>query len=240
MNPLVSLLIKRLSMGVVTLLVISMLIFVGVEALPGDLAEAILGQNALPETVTAFRKELKLDLPPHIRYFAWLGDFVQGDFGNSLANGRPIADLIGWRFSNTLFLAAMAAAIAVPLAVGLGILAALFIVHTIGYLAPSPTPPPTAPSAPVPPQEAVAPAPPMPYTLQVAAYLKPEHAERYLKDLKANGIEAYLKQAQANDKTWYQVRIAHFPTKAEALAYGSGLKARGLVEDFYVAKDPPS
>jgi len=125
MNPLVTLLIKRLDMGVVTLLVISMLIFIGVEALPGDLAEAILGQNALPETVASFRKELKLDLPPHIRYITWLEDFVQGDFGNSLANGRPIADLIGWRFANTLFLAAMAAVIAVPLAVGLGILAAL-------------------------------------------------------------------------------------------------------------------
>jgi len=125
MNPLVTLLIKRLAMGVVTLLVISMLIFIGVEALPGDLAEAILGQNALPETVASFRKELKLDLPPHIRYITWLEDFVQGDFGNSLANGRPIADLIGWRFANTLFLAAMAAVIAVPLAVGLGILAAL-------------------------------------------------------------------------------------------------------------------
>ena len=126
MNPLVALLIKRLAMGLVTLLVISMLIFVGVEALPGDLAEAILGQNALPETVATFRKELKLDLPPHVRYVAWLKDFVQGDFGNSLANGRPIADLIGWRFSNTLFLAGMAAVIAVPLAVGLGILAALY------------------------------------------------------------------------------------------------------------------
>jgi len=125
MNPLATLLIKRLAMGVVTLLVISMLIFIGVEALPGDLAEAILGQNALPETVASFRKELKLDLPPHIRYITWLEDFVQGDFGNSLANGRPIADLIGWRFANTLFLAAMAAVIAVPLAVGLGILAAL-------------------------------------------------------------------------------------------------------------------
>ncbi len=123
---------------------------------------------------------------------------------------------------------------------GLGILAALFIVHTIGYLAPSPTPPPATPSTPVPPQEVVAPSPPMPYTLQVAAYLKPEHAERYLKDLKGNGIEAYLSRAHANDKTWYQVRIAHFPSKADALAYGSALKAKGLIEDFYVAKDPAS
>jgi peptide/nickel transport system permease protein len=126
MNPLVRLLIQRISLGLATLLVISVLIFVGVEALPGDLAEAILGQNALPETVDAFRRELKLDLPPHARYVAWLGDFVRGDFGNSLANGRPIADLIGWRFANTLFLAGVTAAVAVPLAVLLGILAALY------------------------------------------------------------------------------------------------------------------
>jgi peptide/nickel transport system permease protein len=102
------------------------LIFVGVEALPGDLAEAILGQGATPETVAAFRQELKLDLPAHERYFAWLGDFVRGDFGNSLANGRPISDLIGWRFANTLFLAGVTAVIAVPLAISLGLLAALY------------------------------------------------------------------------------------------------------------------
>lgn len=86
----------------------------------------MLGQNALPETVEAFRKELKLDLPPHIRYFSWLGDFLRGDFGNSLANGRPIADLIGWRFSNSLFLAVISALIAIPLAVIMGMLAALY------------------------------------------------------------------------------------------------------------------
>lgn len=118
--------LRRLGLGVVTLLVISVLIFVGVEALPGDLAEAILGQSATPETVEAFRKELKLDLPPHVRYFSWLNSFVHGDFGTSLANGRPIADLIGWRFSNTLFLAGLTALISIPLAVGLGLLAALY------------------------------------------------------------------------------------------------------------------
>lgn len=115
-----------MAFGALTILVISLLIFVGVEALPGDLAEAILGQSALPETVEAFRKELKLDLPAHTRYFAWLGDFMHGDFGSSLANGRPIADLIGWRFSNTLFLAGVTAIVAVPFAVGLGLLAALY------------------------------------------------------------------------------------------------------------------
>ncbi len=117
---------KRLALGLLTLIVISVLIFVGVEALPGDLATAILGQEATPETVEAFRRELKLDLPPHVRYFAWLGDFLKGDLGTSLSNKRPIADQISWRFSNTIFLASVAAAISVPLAVILGILAALY------------------------------------------------------------------------------------------------------------------
>lgn len=115
-----------MALGLLTLIIISMLIFLGVELLPGDVAEAVLGQSALPETVEAFRKELKLDLPAHIRYFSWLGDFLQGEFGNSLANRRPIAELIGWRFSNTIFLASAAAVIAVPLAIILGILAALY------------------------------------------------------------------------------------------------------------------
>lgn len=117
---------KRLLFGFLTIIAISVLIFIGVEALPGDLAETILGQSALPETVAAFRKELKLDLPPHVRYLSWLGGFIKGDLGNSLSNGRPVADMIGWRFSNTLFLAGMAALIAVPLAIILGILAALY------------------------------------------------------------------------------------------------------------------
>lgn len=121
-----TIIIKRLSLGLATIIVISLLIFVGVEALPGDLAEAILGQDATPATVAAFRKELKLDLPPHVRYFSWLKDALQGHLGKSLANGRPVAELIGWRFANTLFLAASAAAIAVPIALLLGILAALY------------------------------------------------------------------------------------------------------------------
>lgn len=117
---------KRLVFGFLTLIVISVLIFVGVEALPGDLATAVLGQEATPETVAAFRRELKLDLPPHIRYLSWLRDFARGDFGTSLTNKRPVAEMIGWRLSNTLFLAAAAAAVSVPLAIILGMLAALY------------------------------------------------------------------------------------------------------------------
>lgn len=118
--------LKRIGASLATVFVISLIIFIGVELLPGDVADTVLGQSATPETVEAFRKELKLDLPPHIRYVAWLKDFVQGDFGNSLANQRPVAELISWRFSNTLFLAATTAVIAVPLAILLGILAAFY------------------------------------------------------------------------------------------------------------------
>jgi len=125
-NPMVSMVARRLAIGIGTLLVISVLIFVGVEALPGDLAESVLGQNALPETVAAFRAELNLDLPAHVRYGTWLAEVVRGDFGNSLASGKPIADLIGWRFKNTLFLAGTTALVAVPLALCLGMLAALY------------------------------------------------------------------------------------------------------------------
>jgi len=126
MKDIITMVAKRLGLGFLTIIVISVLIFVGVEALPGDLATAVLGQSATPENVAAFRKELKLDLPPHVRYFSWLGDFMKGELGNSLANKRPIADLIGWRFANTMFLASTAAVISVPLAILLGLLAALY------------------------------------------------------------------------------------------------------------------
>jgi peptide/nickel transport system permease protein len=117
---------QRLALGLLTLFVVSLIIFLGVELLPGDLTQAILGQSATDETVAAFRRELKLDLPPHERYVAWLLGILEGDMGRSLANGREISGLIGVRLGNTLFLAAVAAVISVPLAVTLGILAALY------------------------------------------------------------------------------------------------------------------
>lgn len=120
------LILKRTLASLVTVFVISLIIFIGVELLPGDVAETVLGQSATAETVNAFRQELKLDLPPHVRYVVWFKDFLQGDFGNSLANGRPVSGLIGWRFANTLFLAFTTAVIAVPLAVLLGMMAAFY------------------------------------------------------------------------------------------------------------------
>ena len=126
MNDVLQIIIKRLGIGLITLLVISLIIFGAVELLPGDLAQAVLGQAATEETVAAMRAELGLDRPAFVRYFSWLQGAVVGDFGNSLASGISVTELIGPRFGNTLFLALYAAAIAVPIAILLGIMAALY------------------------------------------------------------------------------------------------------------------
>lgn len=126
MTHLQKLVLSRLALGIVTLFIISALMFIGVDLLPGDLAQQILGQSATPETLAAFRSQLGLDLPPHHRYLDWLGGAVRGDFGQSLASGRDVADLLSGRLANTMFLAAYAAVISVPIAVVLGLLAALW------------------------------------------------------------------------------------------------------------------
>ena len=126
MGKLIAMILRRLALGFLTLIVVSLIISLGVEMLPGDLAEAILGQAATPETVAAFRKELGLDLPLYQRYFEWLFGMIQGDMGVSLANKREISELIAGRLGNTLFLAGLAAVISVPLAITLGVLAALY------------------------------------------------------------------------------------------------------------------
>ena len=131
---------QRLALGVLTLVVVSLVIFCAVEMLPGDFAQAILGQGATPEAVEAIRKQLGLDKSVVERYFSWLAAAVQGDFGVSFARLNfatnfgastnetivTVAQQIEPRFANTLFLAAVAAAISVPLSLLIGVLAALY------------------------------------------------------------------------------------------------------------------
>ncbi len=119
------LIVRRLALGLLTLFVVSVLIFAGTEILPGDVAQAILGQSATEENLAAIRSALGLDRPAYLRYFDWLANFLQGDLGSSLSNRRPIAGQVGERFANTLTLAGLAAVIAVPLAITLGLIAAI-------------------------------------------------------------------------------------------------------------------
>ena len=126
MNKLVTMIVRRLALGLLTLFIVSLFISLGLDFLPGDLATEILGQTATPETVAALRAQLGLDRPLHVRYVEWITGMFQGDMGVSLSNGRDIAELIGGRLAKTLFLASIAAIVSVPLAVTLGILAALY------------------------------------------------------------------------------------------------------------------
>lgn len=126
MGRLPALIVKRIGLGLLSLVAVSLIIFFAVELLPGDLAEAILGQNATPETVAAMRQDLGLDRSPVTRYIEWVSNVLHGDLGTSLASGRAVIDLIGARFGATLFLAAYAALISVPLALLLGMTTARF------------------------------------------------------------------------------------------------------------------
>ena len=132
-HPVLKTVLERLALGLVTLLLVSIVIFGSIALLPGDFGEAVLGQSALPETVAAFRRELGLDENIAIRYLRWLAAAVQGDFGTSFSGraasgidrSRPVVDLIAPRLWNTLFLASVTAIVAVPLALFLGITTAL-------------------------------------------------------------------------------------------------------------------
>ena len=131
MHPIVRTVLQRLGLGLLTLFVVSVIIFSSLQFLPGDFATSVLGQAATPETVAAFRRELGLNDPAFTRYFQWIAGVLQGDFGSSFSGRsqgreREVMELIGPRLWNTLFLASMTAIIAVPLALTLGITAALY------------------------------------------------------------------------------------------------------------------
>ena len=126
MDKILKMVAQRLALGLLTMFVVSLIIFFAVNMLPGDVCQEILGQSQTPETVAACRRELNLDLPWYDRYFTWLIGILQGDMGRSLANQREISELIGVRLGNTLFLALVAAIMSVPVALVLGVLAALY------------------------------------------------------------------------------------------------------------------
>ena len=126
MRTILSIILKRLLIGCMTLFVVTIIIFGAIEMLPGDIATEVLGQAATEESLNAFREKYDLNRSLPARYLSWLGGAITGDFGISLANQRPISELIGQRAANTFFLAGYAAAIAVPIAVVSGMLAALY------------------------------------------------------------------------------------------------------------------
>jgi peptide/nickel transport system permease protein len=109
------LVIARIGMSAITLLLVSAIIFLVLEILPGDVATRILGRDATPESLQVLRNELGLDRPALARYVAWLGDLLQGDLGKSLVSNRPVPEILGMRIYNTMLLSAYAFLVYLPL-----------------------------------------------------------------------------------------------------------------------------
>jgi peptide/nickel transport system permease protein len=117
---------NRFGVGLLTLTAVSVVIFTITSLLPGDAAQALLGQESTPELLAALRAKFGLDQPAYLRYVHWLAGLLHGDPGNALANGLPVAQLIGSRLPNSLMLAATTAAVSVPLALTIGVTSAMF------------------------------------------------------------------------------------------------------------------
>ncbi len=121
-----SLILKRLGIGVITVLAVSVIIFFGTKILPGDAAQVRLGQEATEANIAALRERLGLDRPYVEQYWNWLRNFIRGDLGLSLSGDTPISSLIATRYENTLYVAVLTALIGVPVSLALGIVAAMF------------------------------------------------------------------------------------------------------------------
>ncbi|QPZ38567.1 ABC transporter permease [Paramicrobacterium chengjingii] len=117
--------LKRVAVSALILFVVSLMVFAATLLLPGDPAQAILGQQATPERLDALREQMGLNDPPWVRYLSWLGGLVTGDFGYSAASGGPVSALLGDRVSASLVLMLVAAIIAIPLGILVGTYAAL-------------------------------------------------------------------------------------------------------------------
>ena len=117
--------LRRLAFLALTLVLTSLIIFVVTQLLPGDVCRVILGREVGEAALQNCREDLGLNQSAAIRYFTWLGDFLRGDWGSSYSTDAPILPLVFERLANSLRLAALTVLISVPLATGLGVLAAL-------------------------------------------------------------------------------------------------------------------
>jgi peptide/nickel transport system permease protein len=119
------LILRRLALGLLTLWLVSLLVFAATLALPGDAAQAILGREATPERLAALRDQLNLDEPVVTQYVQWLGGILTGDLGTSAATQEPVGELLSDRVGNSLFLVVISAVVAVPLSILVGVWTAM-------------------------------------------------------------------------------------------------------------------
>ena len=122
----IRLIARRLALGAITIMLVSVVIFAGLEALPGDACTAYLGQAAQGKRLENCREDFGVNRPPVTRYVEWIGGAVRGDFGVSLKDKKPVSETVGNRFRNTVILGATASLVGIPFAILLGVIAALW------------------------------------------------------------------------------------------------------------------
>jgi peptide/nickel transport system permease protein len=118
-------LVRRILLGLLTLFVISVIVFAATQGLPGDPAQAILGREATPDKLRIVREQLNLNRPVTEQYTEWLSGVVTGDLGRSLANQQPVGSFLSDRIVNSGFLVLLAALISIPLSLLVGSLSAM-------------------------------------------------------------------------------------------------------------------
>src|SRR5262249_56171246 len=111
--------------GIVVLILVSILVFLATQALPGDPARAILGRNATPEALAALRRQLHLDRPVIEQYWTWITGLLHGNLGTSLEAQEPVSTLLAPKLVNSAVLVALAAVLSIPLSIAIGAWAAL-------------------------------------------------------------------------------------------------------------------
>ena len=124
-HPVLALIGRRVGLGVITLFVVSVVIFAATEALPGNAAQAILGHSASPAQLHALEAQLHLNRSLVSQYGSWIGGVLTGNLGKSLANGMPVGSVVGPALVNSAILVALAGIIGSIVGVSLGALAAL-------------------------------------------------------------------------------------------------------------------
>jgi peptide/nickel transport system permease protein len=117
--------LHRIALGLVSLLLLSMIVYAAAQVLPGNPGRIVLGREATPEAVAEFNRALGIDRPLPVRYGDWLGSAVRGDFGSNYTDGRPVTDDLVPALRRSLFLAVYAFILCVPISILAGVVAAL-------------------------------------------------------------------------------------------------------------------
>jgi peptide/nickel transport system permease protein len=138
-HPILELIVRRVALGILILVLVSILVFLATQVLPGNAAYAVLQNTATPARIHALEVQLHLNSPITEQYWHWITGVLQGNLGTSLASGQPVSSLVGSRITNSAVLVVLAGLISTVLGIALGVWAAAhrdrWLDHTLSVVA---------------------------------------------------------------------------------------------------------